>query len=609
MSAHHLALSIRRALPRAFLSVHALLTSLPVLTMVVAGTLVACPRIGVTSAMAQGESTFLYTGSLRTTAGPYSGNAEFRFSLFDSPFGGQLVGTPSTLLFSEVSVIDGVFNVSLNFGTAAFNGDARFLQIDVRTPQSGTEFTTLSPRSPIGASPVAIFALRSASSTPGPVGPPGPAGPDGPAGAQGPAGASPFSLVGGNASFGDGALLLGVTSASVNTRLRLAPAQPSAAGSTLVSEGPGITTGSGSAFAIVGTTSATAPFATSAGVLGQATASFGPAHGVLGRVASAAGNAVRAESTATTGTAIAMAATASSNSLGTFAISGRNTVTGVNGSAGGYGDLFTPNSAGVSPLLTGPVGIAGSTANTTFGAGVLGVAEINGSSSSATIDRPTFGVVGLSRGNDRTIAVAGYDSSSTESINFRAAVYGETRATPVNSPNVYAGYFKGKTAVVGSLSKSGGSFKIDHPLDPANKYLYHSFVESPDMLNIYNGVVRTDDRGFATVTLPSYFEALNTDYRYQLTVIDESASDDFVQAKIVSKVKDRQFILRTSSPGTEVSWQVTGIRNDAWARANRIVPEVEKVGSSKGTYLHPELFGASVPVSDQRAGVGETVTP
>ncbi|MFN8745754.1 MAG: hypothetical protein ACK5ZN_12395 [Phycisphaerales bacterium] len=593
---------LRRAMPR----VRSLLTAVPVLATIAVGSLAMCPHIGVSSALAQGGTAFLYTGSLRTPTGPYSGLAEFRFSLFNRPFGGELVGSPSTLLFSEINVIDGVFNISLDFGANAFNGDARFLQIDVRTPQSGPEFITLSPRSPVGASPVAIFALRSASSTPGPVGPPGPAGPAGPEGA---AGASPFTLVGGNASFGTGALLLGATSAAANTRMRLVPALPSAGGSTLVSESPSITDGTASAFGVVGTTSATAPFATSAGVFGQSTAAFGPAHGVLGRVSSAAGNAVRGESSATSGVAIAIAGSASSNALGAFAISGRNTVTGVNGAAGGYGDLFTPNSAGVSPLLTGPVGIAGSTANTTFGAGVLGVAEINGSSSSSTIDRPTFGVVGLSRGNDRTIAVAGYDSSSTGSLNFRAAVYGETRADPVSSPNVYAGYFKGKTAVVGSLSKSGGSFKIDHPLDPANKYLYHSFVESPDMLNIYSGVVRTDDRGFATVTLPSYFEALNTDYRYQLTIIDESGSDEFIQAKVVSKVKNGQFVLRTSSPSTEVSWQVTGIRNDAWARANRIVPEVDKVGSAKGTYLHPELFGAAVTPPDQRAGLGEEVKP
>jgi hypothetical protein len=62
--------------------------------------------------------------------------------------------------------------------------------------------------------------------------------------------------------------------------------------------------------------------------------------------------------------------------------------------------------------------------------------------------------------------------------------------------------------VFGNLSKSGGSFKIDDPLAPEDKYLYHSFVESPDMMNIYNGIVATDPRGMAVVTMPAYFSAL-----------------------------------------------------------------------------------------------------
>ena len=66
----------------------------------------------------------------------------------------------------------------------------------------------------------------------------------------------------------------------------------------------------------------------------------------------------------------------------------------------------------------------------------------------------------------------------------------------------WAGYFNGNVNVTGTLSKGGGSFKIDHPLDPTNKNLYHSFVESPDMMNIYNGNVITDASGYATVTMP-----------------------------------------------------------------------------------------------------------
>jgi len=82
-----------------------------------------------------------------------------------------------------------------------------------------------------------------------------------------------------------------------------------------------------------------------------------------------------------------------------------------------------------------------------------------------------------------------------------------------------AGYFGGNVTVVGTLSKSAGSFKIDHPDDPENKYLQHSFVESPDMMNIYNGNAILDQNGEAVIELPGYFESLNIDYRYQLTAI------------------------------------------------------------------------------------------
>jgi hypothetical protein len=160
--------------------------------------------------------------------------------------------------------------------------------------------------------------------------------------------------------------------------------------------------------------------------------------------------------------------------------------------------------------------------------------------------------------------------------------------------------------VNGNLSKAGGSFLIDHPLDPANKVLYHSFVESPDMKNIYDGVVTTDGDGYATVTLPDYFSALNRDFRYQLTVIGTLGDDEsFAVARVVRKIDDRnQFTIKTSLPLTEVSWQVTGIRHDAWANANRIPNAVDKPEHLKGRYLHPQAHGR--PATE---GVSAAITP
>ena len=139
----------------------------------------------------------------------------------------------------------------------------------------------------------------------------------------------------------------------------------------------------------------------------------------------------------------------------------------------------------------------------------------------------------------------------------------------------------GHLNVFGQLTKGGGAFKIDHPLDPYNKYLYHSFVESPDMMNIYNGNITTDEDGLASVTMPEYFSSLNKDFRYQLTVIGE-----FAQAIIKNKIVDGQFVIQTDKPNIEVSWQVTGVRNDIFARENPIMVEVEKGEREKGSLLY-----------------------
>ena len=150
----------------------------------------------------------------------------------------------------------------------------------------------------------------------------------------------------------------------------------------------------------------------------------------------------------------------------------------------------------------------------------------------------------------------------------------------------YAGYFDGRVNVNGTLTKSGGSFKIDHPLDPEHEYLYHSFVESPDMKNVYDGVIVTDETGSATVTLPDWFEALNRDFRYQLTVIGQ-----FAQAIVEKEIEGNAFVIRTNQANVKVSWQVTGIRKDPWANAHRIPVEEEKPAEEQRTYLHAAEWG------------------
>ena len=199
------------------------------------------------------------------------------------------------------------------------------------------------------------------------------------------------------------------------------------------------------------------------------------------------------------------------------------------------------------------------------------------------------GVFGYAVSTSGGRGVVGYNSATAGTSVF--GIWGQ-----VDSPNgvaVYgtapnngvAGYFGGRVVVAGTLSKSAGSFKIDHPLDPARRYLVHAAIEGPEMMNVYSGNVTTDVRGEAWVELPEYFEALNRDYRYQLTAVGQ-----FAQAIVGQKVRDNRFLIRTDRPGVEISWQVTGVRNDAFARRHPLEVEPAKVGPERGRYLNPELY-------------------
>ena len=150
-----------------------------------------------------------------------------------------------------------------------------------------------------------------------------------------------------------------------------------------------------------------------------------------------------------------------------------------------------------------------------------------------------------------------------------------------------AALFEGDIIVTGAVDAGVKDFKIDHPTDPANKYLYHASVESSEMMNIYTGNVTTDSQGNAEVTLPDWFEAINTDFRYQLTVIGQ-----FAQAIVSQRVSGNQFAIKTDKPNVDVSWQITAVRQDAFAKAHPLVVEVPKNARERGFYLHPELYGA-----------------
>jgi trimeric autotransporter adhesin len=244
-------------------------------------------------------------------------------------------------------------------------------------------------------------------------------------------------------------------------------------------------------------------------------------------------------------------------------------------SASAYG-VFGYNSAADG------IGIYGATSGST-GIGVLGFGNVAIKGISASIDGSGAGVYAQGRVGSSGL----YASSDDLGWAVNAFNVGSGTGVLAGSATGYAAWFNGPVEVDGNLSKEGGSFKIDHPLDPANKYLYHSFVESPDMMNIYNGNVTTNSAGEAVITLPEWFEALNRDFRYQLTVLGQ-----FAQAIVSSEVAANRFSIKTDKPNVKVSWQITGVRHDAWAEAHRIPVEEQKPGAERGSYLRPELFDA-----------------
>jgi hypothetical protein len=191
-----------------------------------------------------------------------------------------------------------------------------------------------------------------------------------------------------------------------------------------------------------------------------------------------------------------------------------------------------------------------------------------------------YGVFGEAGGAGNNFGVYGRVIDTTATTNY--GVYGSASGGTTN----WAGYFAGDLKVTGEIVPGKAGFMVDHPLDPANRYLRHSSVESPDMKNVYDGVVTLDGRGEATVQLPDYFQALNGEFRYQLTAIGAPGPNLYV----ADKISDNHFRIAGGQPGMEVSWQVTGIRKDAFAEVDRIQVEIDKPVYEQGKYLHPEAY-------------------
>jgi hypothetical protein len=272
-----------------------------------------------------------------------------------------------------------------------------------------------------------------------------------------------------------------------------------------------------------------------------------------------------------------------------YGVFGDGGYTGVFG-AGPYGTYGTGSSAGAVGTSSagyglyglGPVGVVGLANGDGYGVWGYGA------------DSGAYGVVGqggfrggyFSGGNAAVYGTSGYvalwgNASTTSGLNY--GVY----ATTGSQTQGYAGVFNGRVLVSGFLQKSGGGFVIDHPMEPERRYLVHSFVEAPEMLNVYSGTVTLNSRGRATVRLPRYFEVENSEHRYQLTPLGGPAPNLHV-----SRTVDRnRFSIAGGGSGQQVCWQVSGVRQDAWAKANPLRVEPLKARRDQGKFLTPKAHG------------------
>jgi hypothetical protein len=210
------------------------------------------------------------------------------------------------------------------------------------------------------------------------------------------------------------------------------------------------------------------------------------------------------------------------------------------------------------------------------------------------INAQSGGGIGVLGTSDDNVGVQGEcQNGNNFGVVGRGANAGVAAFNPKNNNAAYlasaccAAWFTGGVTIIGKLHKSGGGFRIDHPSDPAKKFLSHSFVESPDMKNMYDGVVIVNRKGEAIITLPKWFQSINKEFRYQLTAIGASAPE----LHIAEEIKGNRFKIAGAKAGMKISWQVTAIRCDAWANANRIIVEENKNVKEHGYYLQPELNG------------------
>ncbi|MGW9043359.1 hypothetical protein ACWGQL_12485 [Streptomyces lydicus] len=342
------------------------------------------------------------------------------------------------------------------------------------------------------------------------------------------------------------------------------------------------------------------------GVLGRADANTGTA--VLGTSAQGTGVAGRSKGAnpgvagvSKDGDGVTGASTAGNGLSGTSTAG--TGVSGTSTTGSGVSGISTTVGAGV---LAGSKSGRGLQADSVTGTGIVG-SSFDGIGIQGSCGHSDSGGFGFGFGPNTAPGVMGtsFNGAGVHGFSLRGSgvdAFGVVGITADGEP--VAGQFNGDVHVTGALTQGGGGTHIDHPLDPENRFLDHTFVQSPERKNVYDGTATLDDHGTATVQLPYWFDALNENVQYQLTAVGGPAPG----LHISSPVEENRFSIAGGDPGLKVCWQVTGARRDAWARTHPVVADGKKEPEERGYYLHPEAHGQPAERAIARLRHPETVT-